>query len=132
MVCSVYYLVYIVVNINAPFAKWSITERDYFQILLLGILSKHGNPHFQIYRCCDRHFPGFDKYIFRQLQTCTALVLSADSTEASCFSNIIIFNNFLIFNFPFFNFEQITVISPQFRCCTQLSTKIAFKIPKII
>ena len=39
MVCSVYYLGCMVVNVNALFAGWGITERDYFQILLLGILS---------------------------------------------------------------------------------------------
>ena len=34
-----YYLGCMVVNINALFAELSITERDYFQILLLGILA---------------------------------------------------------------------------------------------
>ena len=59
--------------------------------------------HFFIfrYRCCDNHFPGFGKYIFCQLQTCTALVSSADYTKGSCSSNIVIFNNFLVFNFLF-------------------------------
>ena len=45
--------------------------------------------------------------IFLQLQTCTALVLSADCTESSCTSNIAIFDNFLVFNFPFFQFRTI-------------------------
>ena len=78
----------------------------------------HGTHCFfsDIYRCCDRCFPGFGKYIFPQLQTCAASVLSADwvlsiwvlsdCTEGSCSSNIIILNNFLVFNFPFFNFKQ--------------------------
>ena len=35
------------------------------------------------YRCCDSHSPCFGKYIFPQLQTC-----SADCTEGSCSSNI--------------------------------------------
>ena len=86
-----------------------MTECDYFQILLLGILSSmEPTICFQIlYRCCDDdNFPGFGKYIFPQLQTCTALVLSADRTEGSCSSNIVIFNNFLVFNFLFSNFEQ--------------------------
>ena len=67
------------------------------------------NPLFASwYRCCDGHFSGFGKYIFPQLQTSTALALSADCTEGSCSSNyiIVIFNNFLVFNFPFFDFEQ--------------------------
>ena len=38
MVCSVYILGCMVVNINGLFAEWSITERDCFQILVLGFL----------------------------------------------------------------------------------------------
>ena len=57
-------------------------------------------------RCCDSHFPGFAKYTFLQLQACTALVLFADCTDGSCSPNIVIFNNFLVFNFPFFDFKQ--------------------------
>ena len=73
---------------------------------LRGILSsKEPTIHFQI-QMCDGQFPGFGEYIFLQLQTCTALVLSADCTEGSCSSNILIFNNYLVFNFPFFSFEQ--------------------------
>ena len=97
MVFSVHYLgcMVVVVNKNALFAEWSITERDCFQILLLGILS--WNPLYIFrYRCCDGHFPGFGKYIFPELQTCTALVLSAEFTEGSCSSNRLIFNNFLL------------------------------------
>ena len=53
------------------------------------------NPLFIFrYRCCDGHFPGFCKYIFPQLQTCTALALSADCTEGCCSSNIVTFNIF--------------------------------------
>ena len=90
------------------FAEQSITERDYFQILLLRILSSM-EPSISFifrYRCCDGHFPCFGKYIFPQLQTCTALVLFTDCTEGSFSSNIVFFNNFLVFNFPFFNFQQ--------------------------
>ena len=47
---------------------------------------------------------GFGKYIFPQRQTCIAL--SAGCTECSCSPNIVIFNNFLVVNFPFFNYEQ--------------------------
>ena len=55
--------------------------------------------------CCQ--FPGFGEYILPQLQTCTALVLSADCTEGSDSSNIIIFNNLFVFNFLFFQFLTI-------------------------
>ena len=97
-----------VVNINAFFAEWSIAECDFLQILLLGILSRW-NP-LLILRYADTvtgtGVLHFGKYIFPQLQTCTALILSVDCTEVSCSSNIVIFNNFLILNFPFFNFEH--------------------------
>ena len=109
MVCSVCYLGCMVVNINALFAEWRITERGYFQVLLLWILSgMEPTIYFQIAisRCRDGHFPCFGKYIFPPLQTRIALVLSANCTEGSCSSNIVIFNNFLVFNFLFFNFEQ--------------------------
>ena len=46
--------------------------------------------YFQIYRCCDSHFPGFGKYIFAQLQAHSSLILSFDCTEGFCSSNIII------------------------------------------
>ena len=62
--------------------------------------------------CCDSHFPGFGKYIFPQLQTCTALVLSANCTEDSCLSDIVIFNNFLVFNFSFFNLSNNNFLFP--------------------
>ena len=61
---------------------------------------------------CDSHFPGFGKYIFPQLQTCTALVLSANCTEDSCLSDIVIFNNFLVFNFSFFNLSNNNFLFP--------------------
>ena len=65
------------------------------------------NPLFMFkYRCCNGHFPSFGKYIFPQIQTCTALVLSADCTEGSCSPYIVFFSNFLVFNFPFLDFEQ--------------------------
>ena len=51
-------------------------------------------------------FPDFVKYMFPQLQTGTALILSADCTEGSCLTSIVIYNNFSVFNFPIFNFEQ--------------------------
>ena len=39
IVCSVQYVGCMVLNINALFAEQRTTERDYFQILLLAILS---------------------------------------------------------------------------------------------
>ena len=81
MVCLVYYLGCLVVNINAH--------------LLSNEASLNVTSSFR------GQLPGFDEYIFPQLQTCTALVLSADCTEGSCSSNLVIFNNFLVFNYPF-------------------------------
>ena len=109
IVCSVYYLGCMVVNINAIFAEWSIIERDYFQIFLFGILSSMEPSTYlfeDIDRCSDGHFPGFYKHMFPQPQDFTALVLSGDCTEVCCSSTIVIFNKFLVFNFSFFNFEQ--------------------------
>ena len=85
MVCSVYYLGWMVVNISELFAEWSITERDVttFRYCCLGFFLAW-NPLFIFrYRCCDGHFPCFGKYISPQLQTC-----SADCAEGSCSSNI--------------------------------------------
>ena len=61
--------------------------RDYFQILLLGILSGiEPTIYFQMLSVTATfHF--FGKYIFPQLRTC-----SADCTEGSCSSNLT--NNF--------------------------------------
>ena len=103
MVCYVHYLGCMVININALLTECSITERDYFQILLLEVFSSMELTIFVFrYECPDGHFLGFGKYIFSQLQTCAAFVLSADCTEGSRSSNIVIFHNFLVFNFPFF------------------------------
>ena len=52
----------------------------------------------QIYGCCNGQFPG-EWYVIHQLQTCTALVLSAaDCTEGSCSFNIGC-NFWQVFNF---------------------------------
>ena len=114
MVCSVYYLDCMVININVLFAEWSITERDYFQILLLGILSSMGITIFIFgYGCCATTTTLqvlVNTYIFPQLQTFTVndlpAYLSADCTVGACSSNIVIFDNCLAFNFPFFNFDS--------------------------
>ena len=107
MVYSVYYLGWMVVNISVLFAEWSITEHEVttFRYCCIGFFLAWSSLFIFGYRC-DGHFSGFGKYIFPQRQTCTALVQSADCTECSCSLNIVIFNNFLVFNFPFFNFEQ--------------------------
>ena len=70
--------------------------------------------------------PVFGENIFSQLPTCTALALYADFTEGSCSSNIVIFDNLLVFNFPFFNSETIISSSldiPPFSMLLPLSTK---------
>ena len=97
MVCSVRYLGWMVVNINARFAERRIAEREYFQILLLVILSGM-EPNMYLFSDIDAVtatfnvldgiflidlifiFPGL---IFPQLQTC-----STDCTEDSHSSNI--------------------------------------------
>ena len=112
MVCSVYYLGCMVVNISLLFGEWRITERDVTTFALryccLGFFLAW-NPISIL--SCDGYFPGFGKYIFLQRQTCTVLVLSAEHTECSCSPNIVIFNNFLVFNFPFFKFRTIISFS---------------------
>ena len=102
------------------------------------------NPYlFSDKRCCDGHFPGFGKYIFFQLQTCTALVLSADCTESSCSSNIVIFNNFcLTFLFLTSNNNFLfpgSVFPPHFRLGSHqvieiqhVSRNITVKIPQVV
>ena len=86
------------------------------------------------YRCCDGQFPGFSEYIFPQLQTCTALVLSADCTECYCSSNIVIFEVFLIFNFPFFQFWTIasSLFLGKYYSIFDVVTSIAFNIHRIV
>ena len=107
--CSVYYLGCMVVNISAPFAEWSITKQGLTTLsyCCLRFFLAQNPPFIFRYRCCDGHvhFLGFGKYIFLWRQTCTASVLSADCTECSCSLDIVIFNDFLVFNFPFLNFE---------------------------
>ena len=80
-----------VVNIiNALSAKWSITEHDYFRLCCLGFFLAWSSLFIFRYKCCcNDHFPGFSKYIFPQLQTRTALSLSAVCTDDSCASNIL-------------------------------------------
>ena len=129
--CSVYYLGCMVVNISALFPEWSITERDLttFSYCCLGFFLAWNPPFIFRYRYseCDGHFPGFGKYVLLQRQTCTASVLFADCTECSCSPNIVIFNDFIVFNFPFLNFEQFPfplISNPlHLRCYTPPSSK---------
>ena len=103
MVSSVVYYLGCMIVIQGHFLQNEASPSmfDYLQILLLGILSSmEPTIYFQIIDAVG-HFPGFDKYIFLQRQTCTALVVSADCTKCSCSRNILTFNNFLVFNFPF-------------------------------
>ena len=102
MVCSVCYLGCMVVNINAPFAEWRITERNYFQILLPGILS--GIEPIFLFSDIDAvtasYFLCFGKYTFPQLLLIALTALGNLIYQA-------ISNNFLVFNFKrFFNFKQ--------------------------
>ena len=98
----VYLVCYIggmVVSINALFAKWRITELDYLQILLLGILfGIEPTLYFQMLMLCDSHFPCFGKYthflIFR-------LVLLIALRIFVHLIYLVIFNSFLVFNFSF-------------------------------
>ena len=73
-------------------------------------------------------------YFVSFIQTCTALFLSADYTEFSCSSNIVIFDNFLVFNFPIFQFR--TIISSSLDTSSSIFDVVtnrlnAFKIPRI-
>ena len=102
---AVYYLGWMVVNNMRFFLDEASLKVTYFRHCCLGFFLAW-SPFIFWYRSCDGNFPGFGKYVFPQLQTCTALVLSADCTEGSCSSNIVIFNNFFVFSFPFINFVR--------------------------
>ena len=67
---------------------FSMKPTIYFQILLLGC------GQFQV--LVNTYFLNFR----------LALLWMCLLIEGSCSSNIVIFNNLLVFNFPFFNFEQ--------------------------
>ena len=100
MVCSVCYLGCMVVNINVLFAQWRITERDYFQVLLLGILSGM-EPTIQylfsdidavkatFHILVNTYFPNFRLALLIVLRALVDLLY------------LVFFNNFLVFNFPF-------------------------------
>ena len=99
-----------VININALFAEWRITERDYFQILLLGILSGMETTifiYFQIYLYIDAAatatFHVLVNTCFLNFRLALLIVLSA---RFHLIRYLVIFNDFLVFNFSLFNFEQ--------------------------
>ena len=97
MVCSVYYLGCVVININAPFAEWRITEYDYFQILLFGILSgMEPTIYFHInavtatfHVLVNTYFLNFRLALLSVLRVLAHLIY------------LVIFSNFSVFNFPF-------------------------------
>ena len=95
MICSVYISGCIDVNTNVHFLNEASLNVTTFRYRSLGFFLAWNRLF--IFRnnnwCCDSHFPRFGKYIFPQLQTCTALVLSGDCTGGSCSSNMVILNN---------------------------------------
>ena len=70
MVCLVYYLGCMVVNISALFVEWGITEREVtnFRYCCLG--------YFLLSMLVMDAFHGFGKYIFPRIHTCTAFSAS--------------------------------------------------------
>ena len=91
-------------NLYALFAEWRITERDYFQILLLGILSgMEPTIYFQIYAvilqldAVTATFHVLVKTYFLNFRLAVLIVLRALVHVIY----LVIFNNFLVFNFPF-------------------------------
>ena len=104
MACSVYYLGCKIVNINALFAEGRITERDYFQILLLGILSGM-EPNRYLFSDIDAVMPPFHAKVNTYfLNFGLALLILLRALVHLIY--LVIFNNFLVFNFPFFNSKQ--------------------------
>ena len=102
MVCSVFYLGCMIVNINALVAEWRITECGYFQILLLEILSgMEPTIYFQI--AMDAVTATFQVLVttyFLNFRLALLTVLRA----LVHLMYLVIFNNFLVFHFPFFFF----------------------------
>ena len=109
MVCSVYYLGCMVVNIDTLFAEWSMTERDYFlRYCWLGFF-QHGTHYL---------FSDIDAV----MATFHVLVNISSTSDLHCFGSVCWFlslnNKFL---FPRWAFH------PHFRCCTPLSSKMPLK-----
>ena len=92
-----------VVNINVLFAESRITECDYFQIFVSWDSFWHGSHYLfsdidaaatTFHILVNTYFLKFRLALLIVLRTLVHLVY------------LVIFNNFLVFNFPFFNFEQ--------------------------
>ena len=83
MVCSVCYLVCMVVNIFLlNEGSLNVTTFRLLSVCCCLGFFLAWNSLGIYFQCCDGHFPCFGKYIFPQLQTC-----SADCTKGSCSSN---------------------------------------------
>ena len=154
-VCSVCYLGCICNGRKYVLAEWSITERNFFIYIFIvscnsliwlfsDIVSSNGfsgenlaiasmapTIYFQMLQWPQ--FPGFGEYIFPQLHTWTALILSDDCTEGYCSSNTVIFDNFLVFNCPF-SISNFLFLLPKyfsiFDCCNHHRLN-AFKTPRM-
>ena len=89
-----------VVNINAIFAQWRIAERDYFQILLLGILSDMEPTSYLFSDIIDAATTTFNVLVNTYfLDSRLALLVVLRALVHVIY--LVIFNNFLVFNFPF-------------------------------
>ena len=100
MVCSVCYLGCMVVNINMLFPQWRITERDYFQVLLLGILSGMEPTILYLFSDIDAVKAIFHILVstyFLNFRLALLIVLRA----LVDLIYLVFFNDFLVFNFPF-------------------------------
>ena len=94
LVCLVYYYLDCTVIYIVSSQKFSLAWNSHYFLVF-------------IFRYCNGQFPSFGEYVISQLHPCTALA-AADCTENSCSSNIsLIFDKFLVFNFPFFQFRAI-------------------------
>ena len=79
------------------------TEHDYFQILLLGILSGIGTHYlFSDIDAVTTTLHDFVNTYFLNFRLALLIVPRA----LFHLIYLVIFNNFLVFNFPFFNFKQ--------------------------
>ena len=86
------------------FAEWRITKCDFFQILLLGIFFWYGN-HYLFSEDTDAVMTTFHTLVNTYfLNFRLALLIALRALVHLIY--IVIFNNFLVSSFSFFNFEQ--------------------------
>ena len=135
MVCSVCYLGCMVVNINALFAEWRITERDYFQILLLGVLSGK-EPTSYLFWDIDAVTATFHVLVNTYFFDFRLAVLIGLRALVHLIY-LVNFNNFLVFNFPFLLILNNTSLSldksPLVIFNVVLPYQLnAFKLPKMV